>query len=275
MYRVRLASVALALLLSACGATELGQTIVATSPGTLTPGTQRVLAIIADDNQDLVGGPDRPMRAVLVADPDSGGSPLDTAETEWVWAIPDVRGFYSATLDFPEPGVFWIRLESDGGTTAAGTVQVVETTDVPRPGDPAPASDTRTMRDHSLAEITTDPEPDPAFYDTTVAEAVTSGRPAVIVFATPAFCQTAACGPTLDVVKSVAEEHPDVEFVHVEVFENIDDPRGELLVVPAVEEWGLTTEPWAFVVDADGIVRAAFEGAVAGFEIERALSGLS
>jgi hypothetical protein len=93
----------------------------------------------------------------------------------------------------------------------------------------------------------------------------------VIVFATPAFCTTAICGPTMETTKAIALDHPDVNFVHVEVYENIDDPQGELVEVEAVTEWGLQTEPWVFVVDAEGTVSARFEGTVGAAELERAL----
>jgi hypothetical protein len=110
---------------------------------------------------------------------------------------------------------------------------------VPEVGTPAPAFGSRTSADAPLEQITTDPEPEPAFYELSIADAVTSGRPSVIVFATPAFCTTAICGPTMEVVKSVATDFTEANFVHVEVYENIDDPQGELIEVDAVTEWGL------------------------------------
>jgi hypothetical protein len=38
-----------------------------------------------------------------------------------------------------------------------------------------------------------------------------------------------------------------------------------------VAEWGLQTEPWIFVVDGQGIIRAKFEGLTPAREIETAL----
>jgi hypothetical protein len=103
-----------------------------------------------------------------------------------------------------------------------------------------------------------------------IAEAVASGRPSVIVFATPKFCQTAICGPTVDRILEIKPSFPEVNFLHVEVFTNLDDPDN-LQLVPAVSEWGLPTEPWVFVVDATGIVVARFEGVVDAAEIAAAL----
>lgn len=243
---------------------------MASSPGTLVPGEQRVLAFVADENQDLVGGPELPAEAVLWED----GEETDRRATEWVWAIEGVRGFYAATLEFPSSGNYSISLDFENGTTEPGGFQIVDTSNIPQVGESAPRSDTKTASGSTLDDISSDPKPSADFYDTSVAEAVTSGQPSVIVFATPAFCQTASCGPTLDVVKRVARDHPDVDFVHVEVFDNIDDAQGELVEVPAVAEWGLFSEPWAFVVDRDGTIAASFEGAVSAAEIDRALAGV-
>ena len=136
--------------------------------------------------------------------------------------------------------------------------------------DPAPRSETPTGDEFPLAEISSDPDPDPSFYDLSLADAVADGRPTVVVFATPAFCQTAVCGPTLDIVKGMTGAHPGVDFVHVEVYTNLDDAEN-LEIVPAVIEWGLPTEPWVFVVDADGIVIARFEGVISVEEISAVL----
>jgi hypothetical protein len=38
-----------------------------------------------------------------------------------------------------------------------------------------------------------------------------------------------------------------------------------------VDEWHLATEPWIFIVDSDGIIRAKFEGLVTAHELETAL----
>ena len=38
-----------------------------------------------------------------------------------------------------------------------------------------------------------------------------------------------------------------------------------------MEEWRLDTEPWIFVVDGQGIIRAKFEGLVTLTELEAAL----
>lgn len=248
-----------------------GLTVVASSPGALGPGPQRVLLVVATQQNELLGGPDDTATVTFTSE----GQEFTDVPTEFVWGIENVRGFYVANFDFPSAGTWEATLTNSSGSAAPGAFSVSEVPSVPEVGTPAPQSVTRTGADAPLEQITTDPEPEPAFYELTVAEAVTSGKPSVIVFATPAFCTTAICGPTMEIAKAIAPAHPDVNFVHVEVYENIDDPQGELVEVQAVTEWGLQTEPWVFVVDAAGNVSARFEGTVGAAELERALAQIS
>jgi hypothetical protein len=125
-----------------------------------------------------------------------------------------------------------------------------------------------------VAAISTDPEPVGRLYELSIAEAVGNGRPTVIAFATPAFCQTALCGPTLEVVKEAAAERPSIDFVHVEPFDIEQARAGTLDPIPTMSEWGLATEPWVFVVDRDGTVTASFEGVIGLGELEAALAEL-
>jgi hypothetical protein len=81
------------------------------------------------------------------------------------------------------------------------------------------------------------------------------------------------CAPTLDIVKKASPDWPRVEFIHVEVYENLDEPSN-LKAVPAVREWKLPSEPWVFVVDGDGKVAAKFEGTLSPAELDEALNSL-
>ena len=96
-------------------------------------------------------------------------------------------------------------------------------------GDAAPASDTPTLADvdGDVSKISTDAKPDPAFYETSVADALAAHKPFVLVFATPKFCTSAQCGPTLDEIKPVAAAHPDVTFINVEPYQ-LEDVDGQL-----------------------------------------------
>jgi hypothetical protein len=267
---------ALALALSACGSDEVEPFAqVASSNGSIGVGEQRVLfALIDPETNEFLASPER---AATVTIRDENGSPLETYPLEFLWTIPDVRGLYAAYVDIPEAATYQATIDADGLATA-GPAGFVAYDDLPliEPGEGAPPSETRTSAEFpDLSVITSDPEPDPAMYEMSIAEAVSSGSPSVIVFATPAFCASQACGPLLDQVKALRPEYEDVEFVHVEIYEDLQVETEDLTTVPAVTEWGLPSEPWVFVVDSSGVVSAAFEGAASDSELTAAIDAVA
>lgn len=267
----------LTIFLTACGSDEVEPfALVASSNGSIGIGEQRVLfALVDPETDEFLASPDREASVTIR---DENGSPLDTYPLEFIWTVPDVRGLYVAHVDIPEAATYQATIDAEGLATA-GPAGFVAFDDPPliEPGEEAPASETRTSADFpDLSVITSDPEPDPAMYESSVASAVTSGTPSVIVFATPAFCASQTCGPLLDQVKALRPDYPGVGFVHVEIYEDlqVSSPE-ELTVVPATEEWGLPSEPWVFVVDSSGLVTSAFEGAASDDELTAAIDAVS
>ena len=116
-----------------------------------------------------------------------------------------------------------------------------------------------------------------------VKDALAAHDPFVLVFATPKFCTSAQCGPTLDRVKPLVAEFPAVTFINVEPYElefkdgglqAVRDASGSLTPTRAVFEWGILSEPWVFVVDRDGIVTGSFEGVVGTDELRAAVAAV-
>ena len=196
------------------------------------------------------------------------------------------RGLYRASVEFDCVGEWGaeVSIELADGTTLSERLRfsVHELGSTPAIGAAAPLSDSLTALTEQDAEfISTDEHPYPAAYDRTVAETVTSGYPSLVFFATPAFCQTGFCGPTVELVKTVAMEYEgEVEFVNVEPYrlhmtENGLQPLlsedGQLQPVQAALDYGIPLEPYLFVVDAQGDVFAKFEGIVGGDELRAAI----
>ena len=149
----------------------------------------------------------------------------------------------------------------------------------PAIGARAPLTRNPTLKNAPIKQIDTSDPPDESMHQLSIAEAVTSGRPSVIAFATPAFCQSRTCGPVMDVVGFVQRDYGTrVNFVHVEPFKLSE--TGELQVSPngmptlseAASSWRLPTEPWVFVIDAAGVIVARFSGPFALEELQYALS---
>ena len=171
-----------------------------------------------------------------------------------------------------------VEVETDDGAIAVGQLgfDVKLTSSSPAIGSLAPRSLNKTGGDSTdLGEITTSPDPDPDLYRMTVAEAVDAGRPTVVTFATPAFCTTATCGPQVEVVSALEDRYGDeASFIHVEVYDNPVEMRGDFSkgrISPVLEEWGLISEPYTFILDGEGVIKSKFEGFVTEEELEAAL----
>ena len=217
-----------------------------------------------------------------------GGEIRQTATAQFQQWPPGERGVYVTTLDFDLPGEvteanpgFWALQITT--TTEAGVVveaqtaaRVAEQSSTPSIGYPAPRSVTPTVRDtDDLSTISSSEIPDPDLYQLSVDQALDSGKPLVVVFASPAFCVSATCGPQVNLVGQVKERHQDkANFIHVEVFVNphlIEGGRPTSGWSPVIDEWGMLSEPWTFVIDGNGLVRAKFEQFTPVEEIEAAL----
>jgi hypothetical protein len=237
-------------------------------------GPERLLVAVGGPSNERLGGPGIPVSFVLAHE--TAPDQATAVPAEFLWVVPEVSGLYRAAVDFDRSGIWLVTvLPEDGGALDPVPVAVQEDPLTPAIGEAAPPSDSVTADDVAdLAEISTDPSPEARFYEMSVAEAVSSGAPSVIVFATPKFCQTAACGPMLDTIKAMSGDYPSVNFVHVEVFTNLDDPQN-LEVVAATQEWGLPTEPWVFVVDSAGVVQGRYEGVAGDAELRNMLDSLA
>jgi hypothetical protein len=182
---------------------------------------------------------------------------------------------YVAKLSVDEPGKYWMLAEPVGAPQpiqALGNVVVKESPATPEIGAPAPTSKTPTLdtAGGDLEALSTATKPEPALYRWSVAESVEARAPFVVAFATPRFCESRTCGPTVDVVDAVRRrfEGDGVRFIHVEIYEDNDPAKG---FNPWVREWDLPTEPWVFLVDGAGVIRAKFEGSASVPELATAV----
>ena len=189
-------------------------------------------------------------------------------------------GLYTTHLAFDKPGAWELDIgfAEEGGslTREAVQIEVKEKSATTALGAPAVRSKNKTARDvETLEELTTALSPDPDLYRMTIAEAIDSGKPLMVVFSTPAFCETATCGPQLEVVEELKDRYKDrANFIHVEVYDNPGEMQGDLSkgrISPTITEWNLPSEPWTFVVDSEGLVSAKFEGFAPKEEVEPAL----
>jgi len=249
-------------------------------------GDNRTVFSLADaTGQKPVAAPDRTL-AIGYRGPK--GEVIAPAPQTFIWAVEGVNGVYIGHATFPTAGS-WI---ADFTTAAPGSPAVTlsfsfdvkDRAQVVSPGDPAPSVKTPTVGDvgGDLAKISSDAKPVKRFYETSEADALAAKKPFVLIFATPKFCQTATCGPTLDRLKPIAAAHPELTFINVEPYQlTFADGSlqpvltgGDLTPVEATNAFKLSTEPYVFVVGADGKVSASFELVFSPDEIEAAIKAV-
>ncbi len=248
--------------------------VLIAAPGQLVCGPNRVLFTLIDEAGRPVGAPDRSASLAIYELGRDPGTPIASVDGSFVWAIENERGIYVANVTFPESGRYGAEFTTAIGSEAPEkirlTFDVQPSSAIVKVGDRAPASKTPTLADvgGDVSRISTDSDPVPAFYETSVDQAIASHEPFVLIFATPKYCTSAQCGPTLDKIKPFADRYPGVTFINVEPYrlKLVDgtlqpdlDANGQLQTAPVTDEWHLFNEPAVYVVDRDGIVRGAFE----------------
>ena len=223
----------------------------------------------------------------LYAAPASGGKAegpyparVESLETEAAFVAentasdPDAaKAVYVADLDLDRPGdwsVVALIRDGDGfRSTAVAGVAAGNDEGIPKPGDTAPVVHTPTA--DSVGDISTIDTrvPPSSMHEDDLAD-VLGKEPAVLAFATPALCQSRVCGPVVDVAEQVKRDFDeDAAFIHMEIFEdNIPDPNK---LRSQVEAYSLPTEPWIFVIDAEGRISSRFEGAISVAELTEAV----
>jgi hypothetical protein len=165
--------------------------------------------------------------------------------------------------------VAMFRDGSEYTATFIPTIEVGGFKGIPAVGERPPRIHTPTVADvgGDLGQIDTR-SPNDDMHKVDFADAL-GKEPVVLLFATPALCESRVCGPVVDVAEQVEHEAGDgVNFIHMEVFNNNNGSDGYR---PQLEEFGLQTEPWVFVIDAKGIVRARIQGAFDASELEDAV----
>ncbi|MEE9199201.1 MAG: thioredoxin family protein [Dehalococcoidia bacterium] len=221
----------------------------------------------------------------------SDGSPAVSVETATarfhLWPF-GVRGNYATMLSFDRPGD-WdldVKVHEIGDTvmTVSIPLRVKETSYTPAVGSRPPMVLNKTLADvDSLEELTSWPFADPEMYQLTIPEALATGKPLMLVFASPGICTSPTCGPQVDTILGLKEKYRgQVNFIHVEVYDNPEEIQTDLRLgryAPAVEAWNLPkiedylNESWVFILDREGRIASKYEGYAPAEELEAGLEG--
>jgi hypothetical protein len=193
----------------------------------------------------------------------------------------DDRIAYYARIPFDRSGPWGLAAEAilKDGKRQFGTLlmQVADRPSIPQPGTPAPKSDNLTKKDvANISEIDSGSPPND-MHDVKIKDAIAAGRPLVIVFSTPAYCQSLFCGPVNEEVEALFDIYKDrVDFVHIEVWRDFQKKA----LNPTAREWlsrpdGGLSEPTVYVVGKDGVIYDVWEGPVARNIMEPAVKAVA
>ncbi len=282
-------------LLAACAGPSGGNTSMTPPP---TGGSQSAIQVIPVASE-IVVGPDR--FAVGLIDPAQGmiqdatvhfryfdlsdpAKPVVESDADATrYQTPDgLTTYYAQEREFKRAGDWGVEVQA---REANGTMidkrisfRVLADSSTLKVGAKAPAFKTRTAADvdNDLKKLSSATTPNPAFYRVSLAQAIASGKPTVLLFATPAFCQTRMCGPAYDVVSAVQQKVGDAaNFIHVEVYSGLPNPAANGFQLDlAMKAFGLTTEPWVFLIDKNGVIAYRVEGPITAGEIGQHLDPL-
>lgn len=279
---------------TACGLASMGRGAVENQPAIGKLGAARTEVVIP--GTDLAVGPNRFSLAVLQF-PGGPTAPVRVSEAElkltfyfpiapqpiakgqatptFVYVDEKTKGLFVADTQFDQPGNWGVEVT---GTAAGKPFETVRTqfvvkpkSDTPAIGAPAPRSKSLTRFDvDDIKKIDSGVQPND-MHELSIAQALDEKKPLVVLFASPGFCVTQTCAPELgEVQKLKAKRGGQANFIHIEIYK---DPMTRA-PFETVKEWGLTSEPWVFMVDRAGLIAAKFEGPAPFAELDTALQKL-
>jgi len=185
------------------------------------------------------------------------------------------RAYFPLTTTFVEPGRWRIAADVDG-EPAVIDVEVLapgEVPAVPVVGEGLISVPTPTVDDPLGVDPICTAEPDCPLHATSLDTAIGADKAIALLIATPAFCQTAICGPVLDLLVARADQFSEVvTMIHAEVYPN-EDAVGQT-PTDVVRAYGLAWEPSLFLALPDGTVTHRLDYTYDAVELDQALAEL-
>ncbi len=130
-------------------------------------------------------------------------------------------------------------------------------------GAKAPSLRTKTLADvgGDFSRLTTYRYPDERMYQYSLDQALLTGKPILVEFATPGHCTV--CDSQLQMLKGMLTKYEsEVLFVHLDQYQN----PGAFIA------YKVKGDPWTFLIDRDGVVRFKRPGRLLYNELEAAIS---
>ena len=132
-------------------------------------------------------------------------------------------------------------------------------------GMTVPSLRTKTLLDvgGDLTKITSYRYPDERMYEFSLDQALMSGKPVLLEFATPGHCTV--CDSQLQMLKGLLEKYQkQVVFLHLDQYQN---PQ-------AFKAYTVIGDPWTFVIDSKQTVRYKQAGRMLYGELDAVIQGV-
>jgi len=131
-----------------------------------------------------------------------------------------------------------------------------------RVGEVAPKITTKTLADvdGDFSRITTYRYPDERMYQMSLDQAMATGKPIVLEFATPGHCTV--CDKQLQMLKALLDKYDGkVVFLHMDQYENPE----------AFRAFKVLGDPWTYIIDTNQVVRFKRAGRLLYGELDIAI----
>jgi len=266
-------------------------------PGTTGAGAVSDVNLLPIFPQDglLVTGSEQRLPFTLA---DAAGAPLDDVPAELEFVVQTADGedvgdpitvarrdqgiptaYFPLLFTFPEAGDYQVAGSIDGEDLEPRAFRVSEpdAVQVPQPGQPMIPVDTPTVDDARGIDPICTRDPDCDLHGVTLTQALDSGTAVALIIATPEFCQTAICGPVLDILLTQQAAFPDITMVHAEVYKNPEavDNVAEADLAPVINGYHLGYEPVLFLANPDGTIAVRLDTIFDESEVAEALAALT
>ncbi len=216
--------------------------------------TQRVAFVVRDDLDYLrTGAPDQVDIAVTI----DGESVLDGPVPVHRDGL--ITPYYPVVFTPPRAGRYVATTAGappiDFVVAERGAVPLVQV------GDPMRPVATPTVTDALGVDPICTRAVQCPFHEVSLDAAIASGRPTVLLVATPGFCQSDTCGPVVGLLIDEIGDRDDIAVVHAEVYvdPSVFETGAFPPTTPVVATYSLPFEPQLVVGGADGTVVARLD----------------
>lgn len=239
----------------------------------LVPGSpQRVTFGLADKDGVILTSPPAPsLDFSITIDGQAVGAPVTSAVHQQ--GLP--RPYFPLEFTPPKAGVYDVTAKA-GSASYLAHVQIPDSTSVVGAGQKMVPVDTPTVADQRGVQLLCTRTPACPLHDVTLREALAAGTPVAFMIGTPKFCQTAICGPVLDVLLQQKDQFPQIKMLHSEVYPSEADAQpGQQKLTDAVTAYGLSFEPVLYLAGPDGTIMKRIDTIFDAVELHDALTQLT